>query len=104
MTKRFENAFRATNRSFEFALQRVERDPFFRVAPPGCPIGDDVQRRVFESDFTGKHRLWHQGHSNELGTIPRQPLDFRCGFQPWPLRTGIDGAIDNRLLTFGCRL
>jgi hypothetical protein len=32
--------------------------------------------------FAGQAGFRHAGHADNIGTIPLQPEDFRCGFQP----------------------
>ena len=63
------------------------------IATPCRRIDDHRDARVVNGDFPSNDGLRHRCHTDEVGPVPLQPIDFGCRFESRTLCRCIHPAI-----------
>ena len=74
-------------------MDRLQADALATVAAPGGVVGDDVDRRIRNTQFTRQNRLRHGGHADHVSPVALEPIDLGRRPQPRALRRGLDRRV-----------
>ncbi len=76
-------------------FQGAELDAVHTVAPAGGEVRHHGDGGIGKFKFPRQGRFRHAGHAHDVRAIPLQAVDFRRGFESWPLGRRVHAAVQH---------